>query len=265
MGKPRRGGGNPNGKDKDKNKNKKRKNEPKSAPERPAPESPRMGPGARIVGMVVNPVATLEEVIRAPRALGAVAILLGTNLLLVMTLWDRIHAHALWLVEHAPPANVPPEDLGLFADQVPVMSAAEALIGPAITWLMMALLLRLLGSGSGRVLTFGLLFNVVIFGMVPHMLGLYVESGLRFLLDPARPDFLSVSFSLAYLIPGSEYNNLFPLLNAFRPFTIWGLVLVSIGGAKVLDTKLPRVLVPVLGLWFLLAAVQMFTYTGPGI
>jgi len=46
-----------------------------------------------------------------------------------------------------------------------------------------------------------------------------------------------------------------------NPFTIWGLALASIG-AKLLEVKVARVAVPLLGLWFLLALIRTFSPSG---
>lgn len=224
----------------------------------------RMGPGARIVGMLVNPGMTLDEVISRPRALPTAALLLVINVFLTAAILDKIHQHALWLVEHHPPPQIPAEELGQFAEQASVIASSGAIVGPLITWFMVALILRILGSGRGQVVTFGLLFNVAVFTMVPHMIGLYLESVVKFFADPFRLDFLHLSMSLAYLVPGAELSRAFPLLNAINPFTIWGLVLAAMGGARVLKLNFARVAVPFLGLWFLFALLQSFSYRGPG-
>ncbi|MEW6457868.1 MAG: YIP1 family protein [Bacillota bacterium] len=221
-----------------------------------------MGTAARIVGMVVNPLRTLDDIVRRPRALTAASLLLGTNLLFVLLIWDKIHQHARWLVEHAPPPEVPAEELTRFADQAPAVASTDALLGPAITWFMIALLIRILATGAGRTVTFGLLFNVAVFGMVPHMLGLYLDSVVRYFADPERLDYLQLGINAAYLVPGGVDSKWSPLLNAVNPFTIWGLALASIGGAKLLEVKVARVAVPLLGLWFLLALIRTFSPSG---
>ncbi|AZK59606.1 hypothetical protein Daudx_1056 [Candidatus Desulforudis audaxviator] len=221
-----------------------------------------MGTASRIVGMLVNPLRTLDDIVRQPRALTAASLLLGTNLLFVLLIWDKIHQHARWLVEHAPPPEVPAEELARFADQAPAVASTDALLGPAITWFMIALLIRILATGAGRTVTFGLLFNVAIFGMVPHMLGLYLDSVVRYFADPERLDYLQLGINAAYLVPGGVDSKWFPLLDAVNPFTIWGLALASIGGAKLLEVKVARVAVPLLGLWFLLALIRTFSPSG---
>lgn len=226
-----------------------------------------MSTGMRIAGMFINPVRTLEDVIRRPAALRAVVFFIGVNLLFTLAILDKIQEHAVWRVEYDPPPGLSPEELIILAEQAPAMaslySITGAVISPLITWLLVCLVLRLVGSGGGRMVSFPLLFTVAVFAMTPHMLGLYLESVARFFIDPHRLDFLYFSISAATLLPGSEYTPAFPLLNAIKPFTIWALVLASIGGAKVLGFKFARVGVPLIGLWLLLALVQTITYTGP--
>lgn len=225
---------------------------------------PPMGTAARLAGMLVNPVRTLEDIIRRPRVLTAASLLLATNVLFVLLIWDKIQVHAHWLVEHAPPPGVPAEEMARFAALAPGVAATNALLGPVITWFMIVLLFRIIASGTGRAVTFGLLFNLVVFGMVPYVLGLYLDSVVRFFADPQRADYLQLSISAAYLVPGGVDAKWFPLLNAVNPFTIWGLALASIGGAKLLGVRVARVAVPLLGLWFLLALLRSFSPAAAG-
>jgi|Deesub1362A_J573_1020465.scaffolds.fasta_scaffold00347_23 hypothetical protein len=231
-------------------------------------ESARLSTGPRIVGMLVKPAHTLEEVIRRPGAFGAALFFIAVNVMLTAALLDRIQEHAVWLVEHGPPPNLPPEELALYAEQAPMMaslySLTGALVSPLITWFLVGLVLRLLGSGGGKPVPLPVLLNISVFAMTPHMLGLYLESLWKFFADPQRLDYLHLTISAAHLVPGAGETAAFVVLNAIKPFTIWGLVLASIGGAKLLNLPFARVAVPVLGLWFLLALVQALVPAGPG-
>lgn len=97
---------------------------------------------------------------------------------------------------------------------------------------------------------------VEVYGLTFYIgaLGVLVTAALRFALGSFH-----ASPSLALLVlPFDVHNKLHLALSMLNVFTIWGLVVTSIGLAKVFERDFPKVLVLILAVWILLSVVLIY-------
>ncbi len=97
---------------------------------------------------------------------------------------------------------------------------------------------------------------VEVYGLTFYIgaLGILVTAALRYALGSFH-----ASPSLALLVlPFDVHNKLHIALSLLNVFTIWGLVVTSIGLAKVFQRDFPKVLVLIFAVWILLSVALIF-------
>lgn len=230
--------------------------------------SPEMGPLQRIVGALVKPGETFRDVIAYPTYKTALLILLGVNVFFTALVVPKFIKYMHWSVEFGPLAEeLDPAQIEAFYAMNPALLASQplitAVVGPLALFLLYAVLLRVYGNFSGSNVTIGALFAVAVFGFVPHVLGLVVDSVLRLTVDLQQLQ--ATTFSLARLFPNlSPGGAQFMLLDRINPFTVWAVLLTAYGGARALKTSFWKTAVFLGGLWLIFTLLGAITATMPG-
>lgn len=227
----------------------------------PAPAgSPAMGPLQRIVGVLIRPGETFRDVVAYPVYKTALLMLIGVNVFFTALVVPKFIKHMHWSVEFGPLAQeLDAAQIKAFYEMHPAVLAAQplimAIVGPLALCLLYAVLLRVYGNFTGMRVTIGALFGVAVFGFVPHVLGLIIDSILRLAVDIQQLQ--AATFSLARLVPDLAPGGArFSLLDRINPFTVWAILLTAYGGAQALKESFWKIAVFLGGLWFL------FTFFG---
>ncbi len=130
---------------------------------------------------------------------------------------------------------------------IPLTVFAVLFLFSFIFWLIGKLVMKSTAPFMKVVEVYGLTFYI-------GALGILVTAALRYALGSFH-----ASPSLALLVlPFDVTNKLHLALSVVNIFTIWGLVVTSIGLAKVFQRDLPKVLVLIFAVWILLSVVMIF-------
>ncbi len=130
------------------------------------------------------------------------------------------------------------------------------LVGTPISLFVMLFLFSLLFWLIGKLImksTAPFMKVVEVYGLTFYIsaLGVLVTAALRFALESFH-----ASPSLALLVlPFDIHNKMHIALSMVNVFTIWGLVVTSIGLAKLFQRDFPKVLVLIVAVWILLSIV----------
>lgn len=229
--------------------------------------SPAMGPLQRIVGVLVRPRETFQDVVAYPTYKTALLILIGVNVFFTALVVPKFIQYMHWSVEFGPLAEeLTPAQIEAFYEMSPAVLASQPLItavlGPLALFLLYAVLLRVYGNFSGADVTIGTLFGVAVFGFVPHVMGLVADSLLRLTVDLQQLQ--ATTFSLARFFPDiTQGGAQFMLLDRINPFTVWAILLTAYGGAQALKVPFWKTAAFLGGLWLLFTFLGAITATMP--
>lgn len=228
---------------------------------------PRMGVLQRITGVLFRPGEVFRDVIEHPSYKTALFALIGVNVFFTALVIPKFIEHMHWSVQYGPMAEeLSPAQNEAFHAMSPTVLASQplltAVVGPLALFLLYAVLLRVYGNFSGAKVGMGTLFAVTVFGFVPHILGLTVDSLLRLMADPQQLQ--AATFSLARLFPDLGQGAQFLLLDRINPFTVWAILLTAYGGAQALGVSFRKTGVFLMGLWVVFTLMGALTATLPG-
>lgn len=208
-------------------------------------------------GILVNPGEAFGELLQQerPSFLAAAFLFTGISLVLALILIPKTQAYALWSLQHNP--SITPEQaaaaLTITSVSVVVGSVVSGLIGPWLTWLVIAGLLKLYDAlFGGKGASFGSLFAVAVYGYSPALLGLVIIALIRLAAPVANYQWVSVS--LAALLPVQK-TFLYFFLAQCSPFTWWSLALWGTGGALASRNKISNALLYLLVIWLVFALI----------
>jgi hypothetical protein len=130
---------------------------------------------------------------------------------------------------------------------IPITIFAVLFLFSFVFWLIGKLVMKATAPFMKIVEVYGLTFYI-------GALGVLVTAALRFGFGSFH-----ASPSLALLVlPFDAHNKLHLALSAVNIFTIWGLVVTSIGLARVFQRDFPKVLVLIFAVWILLSVLLIF-------
>jgi len=130
---------------------------------------------------------------------------------------------------------------------IPITVFAVLFLFSFVFWLIGKLVMKSTAPFMKVVEVYGLTFYI-------GALGVLVTAALRFALGSFHA---SPSLAL-FVLPFDVHNKLHLALSVVNIFTIWSLVVTSIGLAKVFQRDLPKVLVLIFAVWILLSIVLIF-------
>lgn len=229
--------------------------------------APRLGTLQRIIEVLIRPREVFRDVIEHPTYKSALFVLIGVNVFFTALVIPKFIEHMHWSVEYGPMAlELSPAQIEAFYAMSPSVLASQPLItavlGPLALFLLYTVLLRVFGNFAGSKVTMGTLFAVTVFGFVPHILGLTVDSLLRLTADIQQLQ--AATFSLARLFPDLGQGAQFLLLDRINPFTVWAILLTAYGGAQALKVSFRKTGVFLMGIWVVFTFMGAFTAMLPG-
>ena len=248
--------------------------EPSSAAPVAAP--PSKNSFQRIAGVLFAPADTFRDIARRPDILVPLVLIvlvsyLGTFVVMPKMDWDAVTAQQAEQVKKQNP-NASDADIARMGKFAKAIGTTMGYVMPVllIGWyaIMAGVLLlafRLMG-GEG---TFKQAFSTTLYSWMPMVVagivGVIVVALRPGLLDPTTMVTL-VKSNPAFLVDPKEQTVLFSLLASFDIFTIWMIVLLSIGFATLAKVSKAKGAAIVVTLWLVLIVIKVgFAALGAGM
>lgn len=187
----------------------------------------------RLTGVITNPKQTFEDINDKPKVIWALIVVIFLQLISTVLIMPKLIDSSLIMIKKMP--SYTPGLEGTMKAGIIGGSIFSALIMPIILWLIVAGLLKLFTTFTGNDGNFKNIFTVNIFAYLPTVIGGYVKALIIYFINPENIN--NVQTSLALLLPAPDNpikpGALFTFLSAMDIFTIWNLILLTIGTAIV--------------------------------
>jgi len=222
-----------------------------------------MSMGKRFVGVLISPVRTFKAIGDDPRILIPAVVFIVVAALLVTLVIPETREVTRLLLQKNPQMTA--DMIEKSVKWAGIGAVIGAVVGMPILWAIQAGLLALFNQLSIGQATFKQLLAVAIFSSMPSLINSVVTTGLTKTMG--AKSMLSIKTSLALLLPpGQDSGFLFNFLNSANLFTIWALVLLSIGGGVVMNKEGKKVGIYIFALWlaFILVSSIISTKFGTG-
>lgn len=207
----------------------------------------------RLIGVITKPGATFKDIDQKPALLFPILFVLGLQLIITLATLPKTLEYTLIVARKLP--TFQPSMESLFKISAIVGAVFSALLMPVIIWLIVSGLLKLFTVFTGDDGTFKNIFAVNIFAYVPSLIGGVVKAIIIAFTNPEN--IKNIQTSLALLLPTPTDVNkpgvLYTLLSSFDFFTIWNLILVSLGLAVVLKVSNKKTAIMVFGIFLFFA------------
>ena len=218
----------------------------------------------RFWGVIVKPVPTFQAIGENPRILVPALVIIAINVLLAVLIIPESIAFTESIWESTGQTMSPAEYNAAITWTKAGIIMAAALI-PPLVWLVQTVLLALVKQFTVGEATFKQLYAVSLFAWLPPFLGTAIGSLLVKLVgyDSA----MVVKTSLALFLPSSiESGFWYVMLSKMDFFVIWGLVLLSLGGATVMKQDPRKVGIYVFAAWLIyVVALAYFSAKFAGV
>lgn len=209
--------------------------------------------GQKFTGMLFEPYKVFVAEEEKPSFLLPILMFL-TNLPLTLAILPKLRGFLLYQLSQMP--NLPPTvNLDQMISIQIVTSVIIAAIAPFFVWVVQAAVIHFVAHlfGDGK---FNHMLAVAGLAYIASFVGGLVKTVL-IMMTPAEK-MTSVQTSLALLLPVSQAKTvLYQVLARFDPFTIWYLILLSIGVAAVYHVSAKKGAAIVFGLWVVFSAVTI--------
>lgn len=216
-------------------------------------ENPQMNVGQRLWKVIVSPSRAFQTIKEEPGFLIPAAIFLVIMVAATLLIGPETRQYTIELLtkQGTPSSQI---DAGL--KMMLPMAVIGVLISYPILWLLQALVLLIynqIALGEGK---FKQLFAVAVFSSVPTVIHQIIASGLIKAMGVNAA--MQVNTSLAVLLGSDNQTFLYRFLAYFDLFTIWGLALLTLGGAIVMNKSVKGIGLYILVLWIILAVGMAF-------
>jgi len=219
-------------------------------------EDQNLNAGRKLWGVIVNPAPTFRLIGEDTRILAPALLVIAVNVLLAWLIIPETIAYTKSALESTG-ETIPTEMLNATLTWTKVSVIAGSALMPPLIWLVQAVLLWLVKQFTVGEATFKQLYAVSFFAWIPPFLGGVIKSVL--VKIGGFDLMMSVKTSLALFLPPSiESGFWFVLLTMMDFFTLWGLVLLSLGGAVVMKKEFRNTAPYVFGIW--LAYIVVVAY-----
>lgn len=213
-----------------------------------------MSMGSKLIGVITEPVKTFQAICESPNILLPAALVLVINLALSIATLPQVKAYTRDLLLNPPNGQpIQPDALSTALTAATVSVILASVLMPPIIWLIQALLLFAYNQFSIGQAKFNQLFAVSFFAWLPVFINSIIKNSLVFFLGMKKT--MAIKTSLGLLLPKTvESGFLFGFLNKMDLFTIWGLVLLTIGGAVAMKKDSKMVALYLFALWLIWTA-----------
>lgn len=205
----------------------------------------------RLWGVIIEPVETFGVISRDPRVLIPALMFMGLNLVLFLLILPETQQFAAEMMTKT--GQVSAEQAASMSKITAISGTVTALLGPPLLWLLQSVILLIFNQVSIGAATFKQLFAAAVYSTVPTMLNGALKSGLIKIIGMEGALKIKTSAAL-FMGPGSHTGFLYNFLAQLDFFTIWGLILLAIGGAVAMNKDIKKVAVYLFALWLIYAA-----------
>lgn len=222
-----------------------------------------MSMGRRFLGVLLSPVRTFNAIAEDPRSLVPAVVLIVLTVALTSLIIPESKELTRLLLQNNPQMTADMVEKSV--QWAGIGAILGTVIGMPILWLIQAGLLALYNQLSIGQATFKQLFAISVFSSVPSLINSIITVGLTKVMG--AKSMLTIKTSLALLLPpGQDSGFLFTFLNSINIFTIWALVLLSIGGGIVMEKEGKKVGIYIFALWlaFILVSSILSAKFGAG-
>ncbi len=238
--------------------------DPSSTPLTAPPEAPaRKNPFQRLAGVLFAPADTFEDIARKPDVLVPLVLILLISLFSTLVLVPRIDfEESVRQQMEQSGRNMSPQDMDRAAKMGAAFGKVMAYTGPlwgiAVLVIMASVLLlafRMLGGEGG----FKQALSVTLYSWIPLALNSVIATIVAFSresIDPTQMQTL-VRSNPAFLVDMKAHAVLYSALASLDLFTIWTLILLSIGFAAVSRFSKAKSAVIVVSLWLVTVVVKL--------
>lgn len=211
-------------------------------------ENTRMNVGQRLWKVMVSPSRAFEAVKEEPGFLIPAAIFLVVMTAATLLVGPETRQYSVELMTKQ---GVPASQIDASLKMMMPMAVIGVLLSYPILWLLQALVLLIynqIALGEGK---FKQYYAVAVLSSVPTVIHQIIATGLIKAMGMKAA--MQVNTSLAVLLGSDNQTFLYRFLAYFDLFTIWGLVLLVIGGAVVMNKGVKGIGLYILALWIVLA------------
>lgn len=222
-----------------------------------------MSMGRRFLGVLLSPARTFRAIGEDPRSLIPAVVLIVLTAALITLIIPETRELTRLLGQKNPQMTADMVEKSV--QWAGIGAILGTVIGMPILWLIQAGLLALYNQLSIGQATFKQLYAISVFSSVPSLINSIITVGLTKAMG--AKSMLSIKTSLALLLPpGQDSGFLFNFLNSINIFTIWALILLSIGGGIVMEKEGKKVGIYIFALWlaFILVSSILSTKFGAG-
>ena len=203
----------------------------------------------KIWGVIVNPVQTFKAIGEDPRILMPALVVIAINVLLAWLIIPETMTYTESIIKSSG-QTMSREALNAAMMWTKISVIVAAALMPPLVWLVQAVLLSLVKQLTVGEATFRQLYAVSFFAWIPPFLGGAIKSLLIKIIgfDSA----MAIQTSLALFLSSSVKSGFwFILLSKADLFTLWGLVLLSWGGATVMKKDFWKTGIYIFAAWLI--------------
>lgn len=211
-------------------------------------ENSPMNVGQRLWKVIVSPSRAFQAVKEEPGFLIPAALFLVIMIAATVLTGPETRQYTVELMTKQ---GVPSSQIDASLKMLLPMAVIGVLISYPILWLLQAVVLLIFNQialGEGKFKQF---FAVAVFSSVPTVIHQIIASGL--IKGMGMKAALQVNTSLALILGSDSQTFLYRFLAYFDLFTIWGLVLLALGGSIVMNKNIRGLGLYILVLWIVLA------------
>lgn len=223
-------------------------------------ENPSPKPAAvwqRFWGVLLNPRQTFEEIISHPNWGLALFIITIINAALTLVTLPKLKVFMLETIQQQAqqnPALNTPQGLDMALTSAVVAAVAGAVLAPAVSCLIYALLLKLFNLFTGEKTPFRRFYAVTVYAYTPILFTLLIQTLVTTL--SAHPNFMASPSSLYAFFPAGTSGFAANLAKQIEPFMLWSLFLIAMGGSTLMRKPVRSAACYMFALWAIYAIVM---------
>lgn len=209
----------------------------------------------RILGVILEPIKTFQEIAADPRGLIPIIIVLAINLILAVWMLPQVKEATAEALKQAP--NMGPEQIKAALKWTGISTMIGAVVAPILIWLVQAALLALFNQISLGEAKFKQLFVVAFYAWIPAFIGGVIKSIMVGVMGLKKA--MAISTSLALLLPRSTDSGfIYMLLSKIDIFNVWSLILLVLGGSLAMKKESKKVALYIFGIWLIYIIIVAF-------
>lgn len=210
----------------------------------------------KLWGVFVNPGPTFKLIGEDPRITAPALLVIALNVALAVLILPETIAYTKSMLESTG-QSLSAELLNTTLTWTKISVIVGAALAPPLVWLVQAILLWLVKQFTVGEATFKQLYAVAFFAWLPPFLGGTIKSVL--VKISGFDIIMSIKTSLAIFLPPSiESGFWYLMLTMMDFFTIWGLILLSLGGAVVMNKEFKKTAPVIFGIWLIYIVVVAY-------